>query len=170
MGYVLRQGELSPPPGIDEGLALSNQAQDSVLQNLLPGRTGNEVLAAVVAEMEAVGIDSRIYSHPIGDHMHGAGATVGLFDYNNAPVPVKGEIKVLADTWYSVELGVTHRVPEWNNQAVSFQQEEDCAIDSSGVANWVLRRQSALYVIDPFNSIGSRGVGQHQDKIDLVRA
>jgi hypothetical protein len=33
------------------------------------GRTGNEVLASVVAAMAAEGIDGRIYTHPIGDVM-----------------------------------------------------------------------------------------------------
>ena len=99
--------------------------------------------------MEAAGIDSLIYTHPIGDHMHGAGATIGLSDYGNRPVPIKGQVKVRADTWYSIELGITHTVPEWDNQSVQFEQEEDAGIDSAGVASWILSRQSELYIINP---------------------
>jgi hypothetical protein len=52
-----------------------------------------------VAETTAAGVDALIYCHPIGDHMHGAGATIGLADYDNQPVPVKGDVRVLADSW-----------------------------------------------------------------------
>eukprot|EP00040_Diaphanoeca_grandis_P017312 m.90078 g.90078 ORF g.90078 m.90078 type:complete len:463 (+) comp26363_c0_seq1:154-1542(+) len=149
MGYVLNENEEDIPAGLVQGFALSNKAQDSVISNLIPGRTGNEVLSAVVTDMTNQGIESIIYCHPIGDHMHGAGATIGLFDYDNGPVPVKGDVKVLANSWYSVELQVRHRVPEWNNQLVEFRQEEDAAIDVSGRVSWVLKRQSALYVIKP---------------------
>lgn len=53
----------------------------------------------VVEETTAAGVDALIYCHPIGDHMHGAGATIGLSDMDNQPVPVKGDVKVLADSW-----------------------------------------------------------------------
>lgn len=147
MGYVLKPGETQVPAGLAAGLSLSNKAQDAVLKHLTPGVTGNAVLAAVVADMEADGIDSIIYCHPIGDHMHGAGATIGLFDSRNRPVPTKGDVKVVASSWYSVELQVRHRVPEWDGQLVQFRQEEDAGIDAAGAATWILRRQTELYAI-----------------------
>ena len=79
--------------------------------------------------------------------MHGAGATIGLFDYDNRPVPTKGDVKVRASSWYSIELQIRHRVPEWADQLVQFRQEEDAGIDASGQATWILSRQSQLYVI-----------------------
>ena len=45
-----------------------------------PGRTGNEVLADTLAAMKAAGIDGTVYTHPIGDHGHGAGPLIGLWD------------------------------------------------------------------------------------------
>ena len=66
MGYVLADGEEGVPAGFLAGLAKSNRAQDAVLANLEPGRSGNEVLAAVVADLNSQGIDSLIYCHPIG--------------------------------------------------------------------------------------------------------
>ena len=149
MGYVLADGEETVPAGFVQGLAKSNQAQDAVLKHLKPGQTGNQVLAAVVAELEGAGIDSLIYCHPIGDHMHGAGATIGLSDNNNGRVPVKGEVKVRANSWYSVELSVFYNVPEWGGQKVSFRQEEDAGIAVDGTASWILKRQDAFYVIRP---------------------
>ena len=64
-------------------------------------------------------------------------------------MPNKGDIKVIADSWFSIELGVTHRVPEWGGQPVSFRQEEDAGINAAGVASWIYRRQDELYIIDP---------------------
>ena len=40
-----------------------------MLEEMVVGRSGNEVLAAVVERMEAEGIDGHIYTHPIGDVM-----------------------------------------------------------------------------------------------------
>lgn len=117
------------------------------MEQLTAGKTGNEVLRDVVTATTAEGIDALIYTHPIGDHMHGAGATIGLSDKQNNPIPIKGDVKVLPETWYSIELGVTAEVPEWGGQKVKFQQEEDAAIDASGRAQWVLARQSSVQVI-----------------------
>src|SRR5690606_16096212 len=73
MGYVLREGETAVPAGLREALARSNRLQDIVVAELRPGRTGNEVLAASRARMQAEGLDGTVYSHPIGMHGHGAG-------------------------------------------------------------------------------------------------
>ena len=59
----------------------------------------HQCVMQVVEETTAAGIDALIYCHPIGDHMHGAGATIGLSDMDNQPVPVKGDVRVLADSW-----------------------------------------------------------------------
>ena len=76
MGYVLRPGEREPPPGIRRALETSNRLQDIVMAELRAGRTGNEVLLASLAAMRAAGITGTVYSHPIGDHGHGAGPLV----------------------------------------------------------------------------------------------
>src|SRR5256886_8238003 len=72
MGYVLRPGERDAPDGLKRALANSNQLQDFLLAEMRPGRTGNEVLAAALAQMRAAGINGTIYTHPIGDRGHGA--------------------------------------------------------------------------------------------------
>ena len=72
MGYVLREGEAGPPAGLVAALRRANRLQDIVLEEMVPGRTGNEVLAAARARMAAEGIDGTVYTHPIGDHGHGA--------------------------------------------------------------------------------------------------
>src|SRR6185436_16475009 len=81
LGYVLREGEQAPPQGLRDCLRTSNRLQDVLLAELRPGRTGNEVLQAAREAMSAAGIDGTIYSHPVGDHGHGAGPFIGLWDH-----------------------------------------------------------------------------------------
>ena len=49
--------------------ACGMSAAAQMLEEMVVGRSGNEVLAAVVERMEAEGIDGHIYTHPIGDVM-----------------------------------------------------------------------------------------------------
>ena len=44
MGYVLRDGETAPRPGLKLALANSNKLQDIAMAEIRPGRTGNEIL------------------------------------------------------------------------------------------------------------------------------
>src|ERR1041384_7988642 len=60
-------------------LANANQLQDLLIERMRPGRSGNEVLADALAAMKAEGINGSIYTHPIGDHGHGAGPLIGLW-------------------------------------------------------------------------------------------
>ena len=60
-----------------------------------PGRSGNEMLAAARAAMQAAGIDGTIYTHPIGDRGHGAGPLIGLWDHQDG-VPGRGDVPLLA--------------------------------------------------------------------------
>src|SRR3712207_9209154 len=55
--YVLRRGETQAPAGLRRALAVGNRLQDLTTAELVPGRTGNEVLAAARCAAEAEGID-----------------------------------------------------------------------------------------------------------------
>jgi Xaa-Pro aminopeptidase len=146
MGYVLRAGEQDVPDGLKRALATSNHLQDILLGAMQPGRTGNEVLAAALAAMHAAGIDGTIYSHPIGDRGHGAGPLIGLWDHQEG-VPGRGDVQLLPQTWFSIELQATSPVPEWGNQPVRAAQEEDAELGADGRMHWILRRQTAFHVV-----------------------
>jgi len=122
MGYVLREGETAPPPGLQRALENSNRLQDIVLAELRPGRTGNEVLKASLERMRRDGITGTVYTHPIGMHGHGAGPLIGLWDYQDG-VPGRGDARVIPNMWFSIELQATSPVPEWGGQAVRSAQE-----------------------------------------------
>jgi hypothetical protein len=144
--YVLRPGETEPPAGLRQALANANALQDIVVDELRPGRTGNEILAAARARMLAGKIDGTVYSHPIGLNGHGAGPLIGLWDYQDG-VAGRGDAKVTASTWFSIELQATTPVPEWGGQRVRMAQEEDVIVDASGKVRWALKRQDALFLV-----------------------
>jgi Xaa-Pro aminopeptidase len=146
MGYVLRAGERDVPAGIKQALANANRLQDLLMERMKPGKTGNEVLADALAAMKSAGIKGTIYTHPVGDHGHGAGTLVGLWDRQQG-VPGRGDVKIIPNSWFSIELQATTPVPEWNNQELWVGQEEDAAIDANGRINWVLPRQTEYHIV-----------------------
>lgn len=146
MGYVLREGETTVPAGIQKALANCNKLQDLLMERMRPGRTGNEVLRETLAAMKAAGIDGSIYSHPIGDHGHGAGPLIGLWDRQEG-VPGRGDVPMIANSWFSIELAATSKVPEWDNQPLRVAQEEDAVLNAQGKMEWVLKRQTEYHLI-----------------------
>jgi hypothetical protein len=146
MAYVPLDGETDAPAGLKLALKNGNRLQDILFEETRVGRTGNEILASVLAKMKAEKLDGTMYSHPIGMHGHGAGPLIGLWDYQEG-VPGRGDAKVIASMWYSAELQVTTPVPEWNNQPVRVAQEEDFIIDAEGKLRWAIRRQAAWHLV-----------------------
>ena len=146
MAYVLREGETDAPEGLRQALANSNRLQDILLEEMQVGRSGNEVLSSVLMRMRDEGLNGTMYTHPIGDHGHGAGPLIGLWDRQDG-VPGRGDVPVLANMWFSTELQVTTPVPEWGGQAVRMMQEEEAEVTTEGEVRWALRRQTELHLI-----------------------
>ena len=144
--YVLLPGETDAPAGLRLALANANALQDIVMDEIRPGRTGNEILTASRARMKAKAIDGTIYSHPIGVNGHGAGPLIGLWDYQDG-VPGRGDAKVIPAMWFSIELQATTAVPEWGGQAVRMAQEEDAVVGADGKIRWALKRQDKLFLV-----------------------
>jgi len=143
--YVLQPGETDAPAGLRAGLAAANRLQDLTMKYAVTGATGNAALKAALDDARKEGLRPSIYCHPIGYHGHAAGPPIGMTDYQNG-VPVRGDYTFRPDTWHSIELNVTHDVPEWNNQAVRFALEEDAALLASGW-DWIDGRQTKFYLI-----------------------
>ena len=146
LGYVLREGETDAPEGLKACLATSNRLQDILLAEMEPGLTGNEILANALAVMRDEGIDGTIYTHPIGDHGHGAGPLIGRWDAQGG-VPVRGDVELLPSTWHSIELQATTPIPEWDGKEASCRQEEEAYLDEAGERHWVFRRQSRFHLV-----------------------
>jgi len=146
LGYVLQDGEMDAPAGLKQCLANSNRLQDILLSHMDPGRTGNEILASTLGQMRSEGIDGTVYTHPIGDHGHGAGPLIGRWDGQEG-VPVRGDAVLLASSWHSIELQATTAIPEWGGKTASCRQEEEAYLDTEGERHWVFRRQSKFHLV-----------------------
>lgn len=146
LAYVLKPGETDAPEGLRKALENSNRLQDLLLERLKPGRSGNAILADTLAAMKAAGLTGTVYTHPIGDHGHGAGPLIGLWDRQEG-VPGRGDVLVLPSTWYSIELEATTPVPEWDGQPLRSAQEEDAVVDEDGKVSWVLGRQTKYHLV-----------------------
>ncbi|HEY3287781.1 MAG TPA: M24 family metallopeptidase [Gemmatimonadaceae bacterium] len=146
MAYVLKPGETDAPAGLRTALANGNALQDIVMAEIRPGRTGNEILKAARSQMAARGITGTVYSHAIGMHGHGSGPLIGLWDYQEG-VPGRGDAKVIANMWYSIELQATTPVTEWKGQAVRMALEEDMMIGTDGTPRWVKGQQKKLWLV-----------------------
>jgi Xaa-Pro aminopeptidase len=144
--YVLKPGETDAPQGLKDGLKAANRLQDLTMQFAKLGRTGNQALADTRAQAMKEGLVPSIYCHPVGYHGHGAGPPIGMTDYQEG-VPVRGDYVFRPNTWHSIELNATHKVPEWGGQAVRFALEEDAAILPDGSWDWIDGRQTTFYLI-----------------------
>jgi Xaa-Pro aminopeptidase len=144
-GYVLRPGETQAPAGLREALRTGNRMQDLTTDALRVGRTGNEVLAQARTAAAAEGIETEVYSHPVGFHGHGAGPAIGLWDEQGG-VPGAGDYPVHRDTVYALELAVRHPVPEWGGQYVRMALEQGIALTDDGV-EYLDGRQTELILI-----------------------
>ena len=143
--YVLRLGEEAPPVGLALALAAANLQQDLLAAQMVAGRTGNEILAAVRDAMAAEGLEGRVYTHPIGFHGHGAGPIIGLYDQQDG-VPGRGDLPLHDDTLHSFEMYVELPVAEWDGQRVKLASEQIVAF-TGGQVHFLGGRQTELHLI-----------------------
>jgi Xaa-Pro aminopeptidase len=144
LAYVLRPGEREAPAGLRAGMADANRAQDNLLASFRTGLNGNEILAAALGRARAAGLNATIYSHPLGYHGHGAGASIGFWD--NQRADPRGLHRLRPDTAWSIELNARRAVPEWDGQEIEFRLEEDAFFDGHEVS-WLDGRQTEFHLI-----------------------
>jgi Xaa-Pro aminopeptidase len=142
--YVLKEGETDAPDFLKTALKNANRLQDIFTANFVAGKTGNEILAISREQAIAEGLKPSIYSHPIGYHGHGAGATLGMWDSQEG-VPHTGDYPLYPDTAYSIELNAATFIDEWDKE-IRIMLEEDAFFDKTGV-NYLDGRQTELILI-----------------------
>jgi len=130
--YVLKDGETDAPEGLKNALKKGNRMQDILCAEFKEGLTGNEIQAAALKKGREEDLNPRIYSHPIGFHLHAAGALIGLPEQQEG-VPGRGEFTVHYNTCYAIELSIDTEIPEWDGQKVRFSIEEEAIFTPKGV-------------------------------------
>jgi Xaa-Pro aminopeptidase len=141
--YILRPGETEAPAGLRAAMAAGNQVQDIHAASMKTGRTGNEILAAILEQTSKEGLDATVYTHPLGYHGHGAGTTIGLWDMQGG-VPGRGDYELFDDTCHSMELNVKHLVPEWDGQKVQMAVEQDIMFTGGKSIFWLAGRLNSF--------------------------
>lgn len=125
--YVLRTGETEVPASIASAFAKANRLQDILTSHFAQGQTGNQILAASLAQAKKEGIKAAIYTHPLGYHGHAAGPTIGMWDQQDG-VPGSGDFPMHAYTVYSIELNAASEIPAWKKE-IRIMLEQDGAFD-----------------------------------------
>ncbi|WP_435625506.1 M24 family metallopeptidase [Flagellimonas sp.] len=114
LAYVLKPGETKAPDFLVNAFRDGNKVQDILTNNMIPGRTGNEILAKSLEEGRAAGFKPAIYTHPLGTYGHSAGTTIGMWDAQGGVMKDDGENYPLnPNTVYAIELNTTVNIPEW---------------------------------------------------------
>lgn len=151
--YVPRLGETDVPAGLKEALRKGNRMQDILVGEFRVGRSGTEILAAALEKGRAEGLKPRVYTHPIGVHLHSAGTVIGLPDQQEQD-PIRdrdvegrrGDYPLRIDTTHAIELSINASVPEWGGQEVRFPVEQQAFFSASGV-QFIGGRQTEIYVV-----------------------
>ena len=146
LAYVLKPEEKKAPDFLINGLKEGNRVQDFLTQNMITGRTGNEILAKSLADAKAAGLRPAIYTHPLGLYGHSAGTTIGMWDSQGGVKKDDGENYPLnPNTVYAIELNTTITIPEWKRD-IRIMLEEAGFYGENGF-RYVNGRQTKLLLI-----------------------
>lgn len=146
LAYVLRPKEIQAPKFLVDALKKGNKVQDFLTTNMKKGLTGNQILAAALAEAKADGLRPAIYTHPLGLYGHSAGTTIGMWDSQGGVMKDDGENYPLnLNTVYAIELNTTVNIPEWKRD-IRIMLEEAGFYGTEGF-RYVSGRQTELLLI-----------------------
>jgi Xaa-Pro aminopeptidase len=146
MAYVLRRGETDVPEGIKAGMAEGNRLQEVYCGEFKEGLTGNQILVNILNKAKATGINKpRVYSHSVGYYLHEPGPLVGL-PWEQENTGQRGEVTLVHNSCFTVELSVTQPIPEWGGQEFRFAMEQDIVFTTEGCF-FLDGRQTQYHVI-----------------------
>ncbi|MEB8329277.1 M24 family metallopeptidase [Flavobacteriaceae bacterium KMM 6897] len=146
LAYVLKPEEKTAPTFLVNGLKDGNKVQDFLTNNMVAGRTGNEILSKSLSEAKAAGLRPSIYTHPLGLYGHSAGTTIGMWDSQGGVMKDDGENYPLnPNTVYAIELNTTITIPEWKRD-IRIMLEEAGYYGNDGF-RYVNGRQTELLLI-----------------------
>ena len=128
-------------------MANTNTLQDALMtRHSRPGKLAADVYTDTMAEMQGRAIEAMIYSHPLGFHGHGRGATIDFRAAQRADIGQQAQKRLRLGSYISIELNTATAVPEWDGQKVFVMMEDDAHLTAEG---WSLfrPRQEQWYLI-----------------------
>jgi len=144
--YVLRVGETDAPETFRNIMAEGNRLQDIYCGEFKTGLTGNELLGNILKKAKAQGIPKpRVYSHSLGYFLHEPGPLIGL-PWEQKNNPGRGDVKLVPNSCFVVELSVTMPVPEWEGKEFRLSIEQDIAFTGDGTV-YLDGRQTRFHLV-----------------------
>ncbi|WP_051189139.1 M24 family metallopeptidase [Halalkalibacillus halophilus] len=144
LGYVLRPDQSDAPEGLKALLLKGKKFADYVMEEIKPGRSGNDIFEKSIDRAKAENIQAMLYSHPIGVHCHESGPTIGMFDRQER-IPHKGEFRVVNQSAYALEFNVKDYVPEWGQETYAFLEQPVAVYENEVV--YLAPMQENFYLI-----------------------
>ncbi len=130
--YALRPGESDAPEGPRRLLAEANRLEAIYMAEFRHGRTGNEMLASIVARARAEGVPSpRVYSHSLGYYLHEPGPLIGL-PWEQERCVGRGDVALDYNNAFTMEISVEDDMPGWPNDRFRLMMEEDVVFTRDG--------------------------------------
>lgn len=146
MGYVLRAGEEDVPAGLDAALSKATTLWEVLSRVSHPDDAAGEVYRETMEEMERLGIEAMIYSHPLGNHGHGLGASIDFRAAEKEDAEERQSKRLRKGSYIAIEFNIADEIPEWDGQKVWIMQEDPAYLTTEGWKLFV-PRQSAIYPI-----------------------
>jgi Xaa-Pro aminopeptidase len=143
--YILKANENEIPDFLKKAFEKGNRLQECLTDNFKATKTGNEILAAALSQSKKEGINGTIYTHPIGNHGHAAGPTIGMWD-NQGKTIGAGDYPLNPNTAYSIELNAAVEIAEWK-KTIRIMLEEDGFFDENGTFRYIDGRQKEIFAI-----------------------
>ncbi len=146
LAYVLKPGETKAPDFLVNALKDGNKVQDILTDNMILGKTGNQILAKALQDGKEAGYRPTIYTHPLGSYGHSAGTTIGMWDAQGGVMKDDGENYPLnPNTVYAIELNTKVHIPQWKRD-IRVMLEEAGFVGEDGF-RYVNGRQTELLLI-----------------------
>jgi Xaa-Pro aminopeptidase len=146
MAYVLREGEASAPEGLDVALSEANALWEVLSRASQPGDRAGEVYNETMAEMEQLGIEAMIYSHPLGNQGHGLGASIDFRSAQRENAEEQHSKQLREGSFMAIEFNIADEISEWDGQKVWVMQEDPAYLTSDGWKLFV-PRQREYYLV-----------------------
>ena len=148
--YVLKEDESEIPQELSEAMKRNNCFQDIVRNNMIIGRSGNDVFELSIAQGLKAGFKPTLYTHPLGFHGHAAGPTIGLFNNQNR-IPVQGDLVINNYTGYALELNTAEYLEMYKREIKLFTEESILLIDNK--TYFLAEGRDCIYTVGKNNPV-----------------
>ena len=141
IAYVLQEGEVAVPPGLQNAFDRALDAREVLRQNIKPGPTAGAMLEHLNDKLQEAGFtliefnrpsdddttDVVIGCHSVGNLGHGVGPSIAFFN------PTRLTYEIRPSNMFSIELFAYTKAEEFGGKKVRIPLEDDAIVTERGV-------------------------------------